>query len=199
LSSNFLNLARDNLDVKILLTENLNVVTKQQDYVDRFLATVERWPVDLDLEVEGIVDRINGLSRRFKRGLEETASEHGLTLGGWEVLGWLFRAGEPYRRSPGKLAEQCKCSSGAMTNRLDGLEDDRLVRRLRDPDDRRGVLVELTSKGRKAWTDSVSAGARKEALIAGVLTERQKKQLNGLLRRLMLEFEGREGAPSRNV
>jgi DNA-binding MarR family transcriptional regulator len=173
------------------------MATKQveQDHVDRFLEAAELWPVDLDLEVEGIVDRINGLSRRFKRTLEETAGEHGLTHGEWNVLGSLFRAGEPHRRSPGKLADQCECSSGAMTNRLDRLEEQGHIRRLRDPDDRRGVLVEMTPKGRKVWTDSVTAGARKEAGIAEVLSEREKKQLNALLRRLMLEFERRSDAP----
>lgn len=164
----------------------------EQDHIDRFLEQVNLWPLDVDLEVEGIVDRINGLSRRFKRTLEETASEFGLTHGEWEVLGCLFRAGEPYRRSPGKLAEWCECSSGAMTNRLDRLEADGLIQRLRDPDDRRGILVELTEKGQTVWTDSVNAGARKEAGIADVLNRREKKELNAFLRRLMLEFERRE-------
>jgi DNA-binding MarR family transcriptional regulator len=177
--------------------ENLHMATKQveQDHIDRWLEAADLWPLDLDLEVEGIVDRINSLSRRFKSSLEETAGEHGLTHGEWDVLGSLFRAGEPYRRSPSKLAKQCECSSGAMTNRLDRLEEQGHIRRLRDPDDRRGVLVEMTAKGRKVWTDSVNAGARKEAGIAGVLSEREKKQLNALLRRLMLEFERRQGAP----
>jgi DNA-binding MarR family transcriptional regulator len=79
-----------------------------------------------------------------------------------------------------------------MTNRIDRLETDGLVRRLPDPDDRRGVLVELTDKGRKAWEDSVSAQAEKESLIAAALSDKEKKQLNALLRRLMREFERRE-------
>ena len=33
-----------------------------------------------------------------------------------------------------------------------------------------------------------------EALIAAALSDREKKQLNSLLRRLMLEFERREGS-----
>ncbi len=41
-----------------------------------------------------------------------------------------------------------------MTNRLDRLEQDGLIRRVRDPDDRRGVKIELTDAGRRAWTDS---------------------------------------------
>ena len=35
-----------------------------------------------------------------------------------------------------------------MTNRLDRLEKAGLVKRLPDPDDRRGVLIELTDDGR---------------------------------------------------
>jgi len=63
-----------------------------------------------------------------------------------------------------------------------------------DPDDRRGVLVELTAKGRRTYQKAVGAAAKKEALIAAALTEREKRQLNALLRRLMLEFERRENA-----
>ena len=36
------------------------------------------------------------------------------------------------------------------------------------------------------------AAAANEALIAAALTEEEKRELNGLLRRLMLEFERRE-------
>jgi DNA-binding MarR family transcriptional regulator len=85
-------------------------------------------------------------------------------------------------------------SSGAITNRLDRLEQAGLIRRLPDPDDRRGVLVELTAKGRRTYQKAVGAAAKKEALVAAALTEREKKQLNALLRRMMLEFERRENA-----
>jgi len=76
-----------------------------------------------------------------------------------------------------------------MTNRLDRLEEAGLIRRVRDPDDRRGVKIELTDAGKRVWTDSTSAQARKEALVASALTKREQTQLNSLLRKLMLEFE----------
>jgi len=83
-----------------------------------------------------------------------------------------------------------------MTNRIDRLEHAGLVRRLPDPDDRRGVIVELTDAGHKAWEDSVAAQAAKESLVAAALTKDEKRQLNALLRRLMLEFERREQSRS---
>lgn len=163
----------------------------ERDHVDRWLDSVDLSSIpNLDLEVEGIVDRIMALNKRFKRSMEETLSEYGLSHGEWSVLGVLYRSGKP--RSAGKLADVCECSSAAMTNRLDRLEEQGLVRRLPDPDDRRGVLVELTAKGRDSWNESTGASAQKEALIASALKVREKRQLNELLRRLMLEFERRE-------
>ena len=66
-----------------------------------------------------------------------------------------------------------------MTNRLDRLEEAGLVRRLPDPDDRRGVLVELTDAGRtRLGRQSVSAQAAKESLVAAALSAKEKQQLN---------------------
>jgi DNA-binding MarR family transcriptional regulator len=177
------------------MIENPHVKEDEQDHVDRWLAEHEL-PGAVDLEVEGIVDRMNGLQRRIRRMLDETLTEFDLSVGEWKVLTHLQLDGAPHRKSPGKLAKWADLSSGAMTNRLDRLEEAGLVRRVPDPDDRRGVLVELTDAGRAAWEQSVSAQAEKESLIAAALSVEEKRQLNALLRRLMREFERREQKPS---
>jgi DNA-binding MarR family transcriptional regulator len=169
----------------------MRVVPDEQDHIDRWLADTEL-PGSVDLEVEGIVDRINGIRRRVHRMLDETLEEFGLTVGEWHVLGQLQMSGAPHRQPVGALARRSELSSGAMTNRIDRLEEAGLVKRVPDPDDRRGVLVELTEEGRRRWEDSVSAQAAKESLIAAALTDDEKQQLNALLRRLMREFERRE-------
>ena len=64
--------------------------------------------------------------------------------------------------------------------------------RLPDPDDRRSVVVELTDHGRETYRRAVGVQAEKEALVAAALNPREKSQLNGLLRKLMLEFERRQ-------
>ncbi len=81
-----------------------------------------------------------------------------------------------------------------MTNRLDRLEEAGLIERLRDPDDRRGVQVELTAAGREAYEQTTTAQAEKEALVASALSAREKKDLNALLRRMMITFEDFERA-----
>ena len=169
--------------------------TQERDHVDRWLETIrERLPM-LDLEVEGIVDRIGGLNRRFKRAQNETLGEFKLDYAEYKLLGFLNRQDETYQSSPGKLARVMELSSGAMTNRLDRMEEAGLLRRLPDPADRRAVLVELTPEGKRLYEDAIGVQARKEELIASALSVAEKKQLNALLRRLMIEFERLEGGP----
>jgi DNA-binding MarR family transcriptional regulator len=160
----------------------------QKDHVDRFLESIREELPDIDLTVEGIVDRIDALSRRIKRMMEETLSERSLTWGEWKVLGMLRRS-PGNRRSPGYLAVHAELSSGAMTNRLDRLETAGLIRRLPDPNDRRGVVVELTDAGSKAYEESTAAQATKEGLVASALNAKEKDELNNLLRRLLLVAE----------
>lgn len=171
---------------------------EEPDHVDRWLesAWLEDIP-NLDLEVEGIVDRMNGLTRRIKRSQNSIITEHGLTYEEWHVLGALRQTGPPFRRSAGLLAKRTDLSSGAMTNRLDRLEKAGLVRRLPDPDDRRGVLVELTAEGEKRWVATAEVQAAYENLIGAALNKREKQELNSLLRRLMLEYERRESEGSK--
>lgn len=164
----------------------------ERDHVDRFLEEIrDELPENLDVVVEGIVDRIHGINWRVRKMLDETLEPYGLASGDWKVLSTLRWAGKPYQRSAGELARSADLSSGAMTNRLDQLEKAGFVERIRDPDDGRGVLVQLTPRGLHVHREAIGVQAEKEALLAEALTEREKAQLEALLRRLMLTLERR--------
>src|SRR3954468_4219874 len=165
------------------------------DSVGRMLPVWKNELPDLDLGTEGIVERIQKINRYIGRLLDETLKEFGLDMGEWAVLMALRRTGTPYRLSPGVLARNVMLSAGAMTNRLNHLEERGLIRRSRAPGDGRAVVVELTDAGRQAWQDSVGAQARKEALIASALTEQDKEALNDLLVRLTLQIETQSERP----
>jgi DNA-binding MarR family transcriptional regulator len=77
-----------------------------------------------------------------------------------------------------------------MTNRIDRLERRGLVQRMPDPADRRGVHVRLTPRG-KERVDAALADllARERELLRG-LSRAEQETLSGLLRRLVLPFEG---------
>lgn len=165
------------------------------DRVDAQLAVWARELPALDLQIEGIVERIGRLERIIVRTTEESLAAHDLSFGEWKLIGSLRWGGPPYRSKPGRLAGWLGLSSGAMTNRLDRMEERGLIRRLPDPDDRRGVLVELTDDGAALWEAAVQAQAEKEAVVGAALAPQEQAQLNDLLRRLLLAFESHHGPP----
>jgi DNA-binding MarR family transcriptional regulator len=160
-----------------------------RDAVDRFLGD---WPEELrgvDPDVEAAVQRVQRIAKAVRRRMEETLGEFDLSYGEWGILGHLTLSGPPYRSSPGQLSEKEGLSSGAMTNRLDRLEAAGLVKRLPDPKDRRALVVELTDKGHDLWTEALGAQASKEGALAAALDRKELKQLNALLRKVLVEFE----------
>jgi DNA-binding MarR family transcriptional regulator len=161
---------------------------RDADQLDAQLDVWTREIPGLDRLTEGIVERIDKLSRYFKQSMEVILTESGLPGRAYWVLTRLRYQGPPYRLSAGELADTMGLSSGAMTNRLDRLEEAGLVRRVPDPNDRRGVLVEPTEQGHAAWTRAAGTAASRESLIASVLSEREKEQLHAVLRRLMAAF-----------
>ena len=78
-----------------------------------------------------------------------------------------------------------------MTNRLDRLERAGLVTRLLDPQDRRGVLVELTPQGFELVERALQAHVAYEAQLVRPLSTEEQALLVGLLRKLLEPFENR--------
>lgn len=163
-----------------------------RDRLDDMLVVWAREIPNLDPLTEGIVERIQILSKKFNQSMDKTLAEFDLDRHAFHLLGKLRSHGAPYRRSAGQLADDMHLSSGAMTNRLDRMEEAGLIRRLPDPNDRRGTLVEPTQAGHAAWDKAVGTQAQTEALIAGTLSQREKEELHRLLRRLMRAFPEKE-------
>ena len=160
------------------------------DALDAALVVWAREIPDLDPVTEGIVERIHILAHDFNQSSAQTLAEFDLDRRAFKLLGRLRSYGPPYQRSAGSLANDLQLSTGAMTNRLDRMEAAGLVRRLADPHDRRGTLVEPTEAGHAAWDRTVGTQARREAMIASVLTPNEREELHRLLRHLMRAFPG---------
>ena len=161
----------------------------QQDSVDRLNEDLALEYPGIDPAVEGIVTRIHRLSKYIKKSLGETAAAIGLTVEDWDILSTLSCLEGERTMSPGQLSDKVQLSSGAMTSRLDRLEKSGMIRRLPDPNDRRGVQVELTDTAKNVWERAVDLQAAKEKMFAEPLTLEEKETLNGLLRKMMLSFE----------
>ena len=121
--------------------------------------------------------------------IKPVLQRHGLDWGGFDVLATLRRSGAPYRMTPTALYKELVLSSGAMTNRLDVLERAGLVERQPDPNDRRGTLIELTTKGKSVLDRAIEAHLQGEAQMLVHLSSDEQKCLAGLLKKLLLEME----------
>lgn len=100
----------------------------------------------------------------------------GVGPGEFDVLATLRRAPPPHALSPTELYNATMVTSGAMTGRLDRLENAKLIRRQPDPADRRAVLVVLTAEG-FALIDRIIGGhvANGQRILAGLSAEEQTR------------------------
>ncbi|MDX6284715.1 MAG: hypothetical protein QOG53_200 [Frankiales bacterium] len=160
-----------------------------EDSVDFCVADISSRFPQIDPQVEGIVDRLGTIQKHATRAFEATLAEHGLNHGEYRLLLRLETRSEKKCLSAGELSKMLMLSSGAMTNRLDRMESAALVRRVPDPNDRRGVLVELTAKGAQTLHDAVIASAAEDKMLVGPLSERERTQLNQLLRKVLSALE----------
>ena len=161
----------------------------EQDSVDVCIGDVTARYAAIDAEVEGVVDRVARIGKQLSRIFDETLSGHGLSLGEYTLMLRLRTRSEDNRMSAGDLSRALLLSSGAMTNRLDRLETAGLVRRVPDPRDRRGVLVELTARGEKQIDKAVTEQAAKEIDVLRVLSASELTELNLLLRKVLVSLE----------
>jgi DNA-binding MarR family transcriptional regulator len=158
----------------------------RKDSIDRFVdSSLALFP---GVDPETAVDRIHMLSKRIKRSTEGVVARFGLNAGEFYAL-LKLRVAPNQQMSAGDLAELLDLSTGAMTNRLDGLEEHGLITRERAAADRRSVLVAMTPKGQETLVNAVEAAGKEEHALFSTLSEAQHRQLNALLRSLVLTFQ----------
>jgi len=159
-----------------------------QDRIDRILAQWKRERPDLDTKAMGLVGRVQRAAAALRPRLDETHAGCGLQGESFDVLASLRRSGRPYQLTPTQLYREMMLTSGAMTNRIDRLEEAGLVSRRRDPQDRRGTLVRLTAKGKALIDSATTRHVANEARLLASLSSREQLQLADLLRKLLLSL-----------
>src|SRR5439155_4246667 len=118
-------------------------------------------------QAEAVVFSLLGAAQVVETRLEAALGAVGLSLAKAGVLRYLAEAREPLPLS--ELAKHQKCVRSNITQLVDRLERDGLVRRRADPDDRRGVLAELTPAGEQAHGKGMRALAEAQrAIVSGL-------------------------------
>ena len=159
-----------------------------RDEVDELVEAWGRERADLDLEPVSVFSRIHRLARHLDLARRDAFSAHGIESWEFDVLAALRRAGAPYELSPGRLLRETLVTSGTMTNRVDRLAARGFVERFPEPEDRRGVIVRLTSEGKTAVDGAFEALLTAERALLADLPARDRKKLAALLRTLLAPF-----------
>jgi DNA-binding MarR family transcriptional regulator len=159
-----------------------------RDEVDRLIAAWKSERPELDLAPLAILSRITRISRQLDIARHDAFAE--LDTWGFDVLAALRRAGSPYQLSPGQLMQETMVASGTITNRLDRLEELKLITRGPDPDDGRGSLAKLTNAGMKAVDKALDDLLERERVLLAGLTKDERTQLADLLSEIASKLEG---------
>jgi DNA-binding MarR family transcriptional regulator len=135
-------------------------------------------PADSAATLFTFLDVADVLYERIGRALASV----GLSYPKYEVLTHLHGAAAPV--SLGCLAEEQSCARSNITQLVDRLETEGLVRRVPDPDDRRGVRAELTELGVAAASEGQTQMDLVLAEFAASFTGPERTHLGRLLAKL---------------
>ncbi len=135
----------------------------------------------LDTEPMALIGQIIRLSAQLTKEMNKTFARHGLNGASFDMLATLLRSGPPHALSPNQLLETMMITSGTMTNRIDQLEKDKLVVRIKNSNDKRSVLVQLTAKGYEIIDAAVTDHVENQKRLVEGMSEAERTTLNELL------------------
>lgn len=157
-------------------------ISANKDVIDELQSDWSKQRPDLDPEPMGVVLRIQALAKILGDRTAEKLQSFDLQWWQYDVLSTLRRRGTPFILAATELADSTMLTSGAMTNRIDRLEEEGLVRRVKDDNDGRRVLVQLTQKGLKLIEGATEARFETALDALEGLSKRQRESLSSLLR-----------------
>lgn len=120
---------------------------------------------------------------RVETRLEAALADTGLSLAKFALLNHLASVGEPLPLT--RLAERLVCVKSNITQLIDRLEAESLVRRMDDPKDRRSVLAVLTDEGRRRYEMGRRALATAEREMLKSFSADELELMNRLLGRFI--------------
>ncbi|MEV4896451.1 MarR family transcriptional regulator [Nonomuraea sp. NPDC055795] len=158
------------------------------DAVDAVLEQWRRERPDIDIWPVGIVGRLMRLSRMWDMSIKEVLARHGLEPGEFDVLSTLRRSGEPYELTAGTFLKVSLVTTGAITLRVDKMQDKGLVTRVRDTADRRSVKIRLTPHGLEVIDRVLPEHIANQARLLQSLDEEHRDQFAAIMSGLLESY-----------
>ena len=121
------------------------------------------------------------LGESFQRHIRDVLAKHDLKPRQLRILDLLADRGPTGQR---ELAELMSIDHSVLVNLLNPLESQRLIKRERDPDDRRRHYVKISTAGQRRLDQADQAFRDAEDAFFEVLNADEREQLHRLLSRL---------------
>lgn len=157
------------------------------DFVDRFEMEGPRTRPGIYLGDTAGLLRIMRLAAYLERDL---AASCAVKPGQFQVLAALRRR-DPIPMNATELARASILTSGAMTAVLDRLEEQGLIRRQIDGEDRRARRITITEKGRNLIDRALDQRMAQHRALSAALTIEEREALSAILRKLLVAVEGK--------
>src|SRR6478609_9808059 len=161
-----------------------------RDSVDALLASWRERRPDLDFSPVAVISRLGRVRGHLDAQLDELFAAHGLSAPSFGVLVTLARVDDGGGVSQRRLMDELGLTSGTVSVRMDRLVSQGLVDRRPDPQSARNTLISLTDRGRELFERVVPAHLANEQRLLSGLSPQELELLAGLLRKLLVEFEG---------
>jgi DNA-binding MarR family transcriptional regulator len=161
------------------------------DSVDRIVQAWRKRDPQLDSSTLQVTGRLLLCAGYYERVVLAVLQPFGLSIADFDVLNTLRRVGDQHGSKPSDMARSSLITTGAMTSRLDRLEQAGLILRAPDPADRRGVLVRLTPQGNKIARRALQELIAANEAFLKPLSAPQRNSMASALKQLLLHHEPR--------
>ncbi len=129
-----------------------------------------------------LVESLGRAGNIVRNRLDAALGEYGLSTAKFSILRHLVQSNEPLPL--GRLADNLACVKSNITQLVDRLEEDGLVRRMPDPEDRRCMRAAITEEGRRRYELGLEAKSSVQRELLQNLSLDEQAQLAMILERL---------------
>ncbi len=132
-----------------------------------------------------LLQELSRADHLFSSRLEAALDANGLSIAKFGVLKELVQASEPI--ALGQLAERLTCVKSNITQLVDRLEADGLVKRLPDSEDRRSKRAAITEEGLRRYEIGMKVAVGVEQDLLHTLSPEEQELLTAVLRKMSSE------------
>lgn len=154
---------------------------------EKWIHFVQSLSPEIDPQAIRLMDEVGFVSRAIYHVSEQSLGEAGLSFAQYRVLMHLFFAeqmGDQDDLNPSEISHRQGVSRNTMSSFIRNLEDEGLVERRLDPQDRRRFNISLTENGRSLVTNHARQHLATIGSCFTVLTSEEQETLSQLLHKV---------------